>query len=137
MQWSSSYALATAAVDTQSPRAATAHSRLSADDAVRAGYLPTASPTAKVVSPRSSDSMGGRVRAKAERPDYASWKRGGRQVIDLAASLGFPPKETWDDFWFFTLCCAYELKLPLEIAEDSAWRLLRASYDKLAWANET
>lgn len=75
--------------------------------------------------------MGGRIRA-----DYASWKRYGAAVVDLGKRLGWNSRELWDYFWFFTLLCMYELRLPLEVAEDSAWRLLRGTIDKNAVANE-
>lgn len=107
----------------------------SADDAARPGCLVTATLTATTATRRSKGSAGVGGRIRQQSPDHPTWKRRGRDVIDLAKSLGWPPQDLWSDFWFFTLTASYELGVSLEVAEDCAWRWLRASYDKLEWAN--
>lgn len=78
--------------------------------------------------------MGGRIRASLDRE---TWHRWGAAVVEMSDRLGWDPRVLWRYFSEFALMCQYELRIAREVAEDSAWRLLRGCVDKLEVANET
>lgn len=76
--------------------------------------------------------MGGRI--KQLRDPSGKWRS---RVTELADNLGFPPGELWHYYEQLACMVEHEMRVSRPVSEDSAWRLLRGCFDKLAVANET
>lgn len=50
--------------------------------------------------------------------------------LDLAADLGWPTREIWDTWRTFVSLRMDRQRLPQSAAEESAWRDVKASFDK-------
>ncbi len=65
--------------------------------------------------------------------DFEAWKRWGSAVIELSERLGWPRVDLWKWFGELSLMASFELRLPADAAEDSAWRLLCGLVEKQEW----
>lgn len=131
----SQYERSEAAASMRSLKAPSVHEMLCAIVS-RFGRLRSIPSTAPSASPRSSDwtgDMGGRL---SKSRDLKSWKVWGAAVSDIADRIGMERIELWKTFRQLALMVEFEKKLPTPIAEESAWHLLRGSFDKTTVANE-